>query len=283
MRDSIRFRVLRAAVLLLLLAFVLLPIYISISSAFKPLADVSGGAFHWFPRTPTFQPVTHAWADLDLGPAFKNSAVVTVAATVVLLPLAVGASFALSRYVFAGRRVFLVAMMSTQVFPGIFFLIPLYLIYIRVQTLLGIHLIGSWTGLVITYVSFSLPLSIWILTGFFSDFPRDLEEAAAIDGLTEIRAFFRVVLPSSIGAIVSVGIFASITSWSELLFASVLTTGPSETLPVRLSGVTAATGVVIHWNELMAAAIFASVPTTAAFYLVRRYFVAGLLRGAVKA
>jgi multiple sugar transport system permease protein len=226
--------------------------------------------------------VIHAWADLGLGQAFENSAVVTVVATLVIVPLAVGASFVLSRYVFVGRRMFLVAMISTQVFPGIFFLIPLYLIYIRIQALLGIPLVGSWTGLIITYVAFSLPLSIWILTGFFSQIPRDLEEAAAIDGLTEVGAFFRVVLPSSLGAIASVAVFASITSWSELLFASVLTTGPSQTLPVKLSSVTTAPGTVIHWNELMAAAIFASVPTAAGFYLVRRYFVTGLMRGAVK-
>jgi multiple sugar transport system permease protein len=282
MRDSLRFRLVRAAVLLFLLAFVMLPLYVSVSSAFKPLAEVSGGAFHWIPSRPTLQPLTHAWADLSLGPGFENSAVVTVVATVILVPLAVGAAFVLSRYVFVGRRVFLVAMISTQVFPGIFFLIPLYLIYIRIQRLFGIQLVGSWTGLIITYVAFSLPLSIWILTGYFSAIPRDLEEAAAIDGLTEIGAFIRVVIPSNIGAIASVGVFASITSWSELLFASVLTTGPSQTLPVVLSGVSSAPGTVVHWNELMAAAIFASVPTTAAFYLVRRYFVTGLMQGAVK-
>ena len=282
MRDSLRFRAVRAVVLVFLLLFVLLPVYIAVSSALKPLAEVSGGAFHWLPSTLSFDALTHAWSDLDLGPAFTNSLVVTIVATIVLVPLAVCAAFALSRYVFAGRRIFLVTMLSTQVFPGIFFLIPLYLIYIRIQALLGIPLVGSWTGLIITYVSFSLPLSIWIMTGYFSEIPRDLEEAAAIDGLSEIGAFVRVVLPTSVGTIASVAIFASITSWSELLFASVLTTGPSQTLPVALSGVTASPGSVIHWNELMAAAIFASIPTLAAFYLVRRYFVAGLLSGAVK-
>jgi len=120
--------------------------------------------------------------------------------------------------------------MSTQVFRESSFLIPLYLIYIRVQTLLGIHLVGSWAGLVITYVSFSLPLSIWILTGFLLRLPSDLEEAAAIDGLTKSEpssaSFSRAASVRSCRS----GSSPRSPRGANCLFASVLTTGPSETL-----------------------------------------------------
>jgi multiple sugar transport system permease protein len=173
-------------------------------------------------------------------------------------------------------------MMSTQVFPGLLSLIPLYLIYFKIQTVTGIHLVGSYEGLVITYLSFALPLSTWILVGIMRRIPRDLEEAGMIDGLSEIGAFFRILLPSMTGAVVAVAMFACITAWSELLFASILTNGSTQTLPIALSSVVAAPSGVIRWNELMAGAIYASLPIVIVFYMLQRQFVAGLSAGATK-
>jgi multiple sugar transport system permease protein len=103
-----------------------------------------------------------------------------------------------------------------------------------------------------------------------------------IDGLTEIRAFVRIVLPNITGAIAAVAMFACVTAWSEVLFASVLTTGSTQTLGILLSSIVAAPGQAIKWNELMAAAIYTSLPIVAAFYVVQRQFVAGLTAGAMK-
>jgi multiple sugar transport system permease protein len=281
MRDSIGFRIFRAVVLAALAVFVLFPVYIAVTAALKPLADVTG-TFSWIPQQATIQPFLKVWPDLDLGLGFKNSLIVMLATTVIATPIAVAAAFAISRYTFFGRRAFLAATLSTQVFPGLLFLIPLYLVFLKVQNMIGIQLVGTYTGLIITYLSFSLPLSTWILVGIIGNFPRDLEEAAMIDGLTEISAFIRVVLPSITGAIAAVAMFACVTAWSEVLFASVLTTSSTQTLGILLSNIVAAPGQIVKWNELMAAAIYASIPIVAAFYAVQRQFVTGLTAGAMK-
>ncbi len=283
MRDTPLFRLTRLLVLGFLLAFVLFPLFVAVTSALKPLSEVTNvSSFQWIPGRPTFGAFVSVWHDMSLGLGFKNSAIVMVATTAIATPVAIAAAFGISRYTFVGRRLFLVVMMSTQVFPGLLFLIPLYLLFLNFQTLTGIRLVGSYAGLIITYMSFALPLSIWILTGIITAFPRDLEEAGMVDGLTEIRSFVRIVLPNMTGAIAAVAMFAAITAWSELLFASVLTDGSTQTLPIILSDIVSAPGQAIKWNELLAAAIYASVPIIVAFYLVQKQFVAGLTAGALK-
>lgn len=281
MHDSVAFRTVRAVILAALGVFILFPVYIAVTSALKPLQDVTG-VFTWIPKHVTIQPFLQVWPDLDLGLGFKNSLIVMVATTIIATPVALAAAFAISRYTFFGRKTFMAATLSTQVFPGLLFLIPLYLLFLRIQNTIGIHLVGSYAGLVITYLSFSLPLSTWILVGIIRNFPRHLEEAGMIDGLTEIRAFTKVVLPNMRGAIAAVAMFAAVTAWSEVLFASVLTTNSTQTLGILLSQIVAAPGAVIRWNEIMAAAVYSSIPIVAAFYLVQRQFVAGLSAGAIK-
>jgi multiple sugar transport system permease protein len=187
-----------------------------------------------------------------------------------------------SRYRFRGRRTFLTGVLSTQLFPGIFFFIPLYLIFIKLQSILGLQIVGSRIGLIIVYVSFALPLCIWVLSGYFAAIPRDIEQAGMIDGLSEVSSFVRLVLPSNIGAIIAVATFAVVLSWSEVLFASVMTTSQTETLAIALSDVVAQPTDVIHWNLIMAASIYASVPIVVAFSFVQRRFVQGLSMGAIK-
>jgi len=282
MRESLPFRIVRATVLTVLAGYVCVPVYIAVTSAFKPLGEIEGSSFQWWPSHLTVEAFIHVWPDLSLGLGFRNSLIVMGATTLIATPVALAAAFGISRYLFPGRKPLLLVMMSTQVFPGLLFLIPLYLIYFKIQTATGIHLVGSYEGLIITYLSFALPLSTWILVGIMRRFPRDLEEAGMIDGLSEIWAFVRIVLPSMTGAIVAVAMFACITAWSELLFASVLTNGSTETLPIALSSVVAAPSQVVRWNELMAGAVYASIPIVSVFYILQRQFVAGLTAGATK-
>ena len=166
--------------------------------------------------------------------------------------------------------------------PGIFFLIPLFLMFVRLQSLIGVQIVGSRAGLIFVYLSFALPLCIWVLAGYFATIPKDIEEAGMIDGLSSVGAFIRLVLPSNLGAIVAVGVFAIVLSWSEVLFASVLTTDKTQTLSIALSSIVAQPLSPIHWNNIMAASIIASVPIVVAFALVQKRFVQGLSTGAVK-
>ncbi|MDT9693403.1 carbohydrate ABC transporter permease [Streptomyces sp. P9(2023)] len=269
----------RRIFLTLLTGFVLLPVYVMVSSSLKPLADVSG-KFQWLPTEITLRPYVDIWQTVPLADYFVNSLVVAGAATVCSVVVAVFAAYAVSRYSFRGKRVFTVTVLSTQMFPGILFLLPLFLIYVNVGNATGIALFGSRGGLILTYLTFSLPFSIWMLIGYFDSIPRDLDEAAKVDGCGPLGALFRVIVPAALPGIVAVAVYAFMTAWGEVLFASVMTNDTTRTLAVGLQGY--ATQNDVYWNQVMAASLVVSVPVVAGFLLLQRYFVAGLTAGAVK-
>ncbi|MBB4984869.1 multiple sugar transport system permease protein [Streptomyces sp. SFB5A] len=269
----------RRIFLTLLTGFVLLPVYVMVSSSLKPLADVSG-KFQWIPSGLTLRPYVDIWRTVPLADYFVNSLVVAGTATACSLVVAVFAAYAVSRHAFRGKRVFTVTVLSTQMFPGILFLLPLFLLYVNIGNATGIALFGSRGGLILTYLTFSLPFSIWMLIGYFDAVPRDLDEAAEVDGCGPLGALFRVVVPAAIPGIVAVGVYAFMTAWGEVLFASVMTTDTTRTLAVGLQGY--ATQNDVYWNQVMAASLVVSVPVVAGFLLLQRYLVTGLTAGAVK-
>ncbi|MFG1810341.1 carbohydrate ABC transporter permease [Streptomyces sp. NPDC049040] len=269
----------RRVVLTLLLAFVLVPVYVMLSSSLKSLQDVQG-SFKWIPHSLTVKPYIDIWKTIPLAHYFVNSVIVCVSATVFSVVLAIFAAYVVSRYRFMGRKVFTVTVLSTQMFPGILFLLPLYLIFVNIGNSTGLTLNGSRLGLIITYLTFSLPFSIWMLAGYFDSIPRDLDEAAKVDGCGPLGALFRVVVPAAIPGIVAVSVYAFMTAWGEVLFASVMTNESTRTLAVGLREY--ATQNDVYWNQVMAASIVVSVPVVAGFLLLQRYLVAGLTAGAVK-
>jgi multiple sugar transport system permease protein len=278
-RETAGSKSFRIIVLVILSVFVLVPLYVMITSSLKSLGDVQG-AFTWFPTKLTISPYIDIWKTVPLATYFLNSLVVCSVATIVSLVVAIFAAYAVSRWKFKGRTVFSTAILSTQMFPGVLFLLPLYLIFVNLDQLLGIQLVGTQLGLIITYLTFVLPFSIWMLSGYFETIPRELDEAAMVDGSGPMGALFRVILPSARPGIVAVGIYSFMTSWGEVLFASVLTNGNSQTLAVGLQQYSTQTNV--YWNQIMAASLVVSVPVVVAFLIVQRQFVAGLTAGAVK-
>lgn len=272
-------RVARVLVLGALLVFTLVPIYAMATSAVKPLRDVQG-PFRWWPSEVTFQPFVDIWRTVPLGRYFVNSVIVAGAACLLSVTVAVFAAYAVSRYRFRGRGTFAVTVLSTQMFPGILFLLPLFLLYVNIGKLTGIELYGSRLGLVLTYLTFSLPFSIWMLVGYFDSIPRGLDEAAAVDGAGPLRTLLQVVLPAALPGVVAVAVYAFMTAWGEVLFASVLTDEGSRTLAVGLPGYS--TQNEVYWNQVMAASLVVSVPVVVGFLLLQRQFVAGLTAGAVK-
>jgi multiple sugar transport system permease protein len=269
----------RRIVLSALAIFALLPVYVMVSSSLKPLQDVTG-TFNWIPAHITVSPYLQMWQTVPLGRYFVNSLAVCTSAAVLSVVLATFAAYAVSRYRFRGRRVFTLAVLSTQMFPGILFLLPLFLIFVSIGNATGFTLLGSRTGLVITYLTFSLPFSIWLLAGYFDSIPRSLDEAAQVDGCGPLRALLRVIIPAAIPGIVTVAIYAFMTAWSEVLFASVMTDDATRTLAVGLRDYSTQTD--IYWNQIMAASIVVSVPVVAGFLLMQRFLVTGLTAGAVK-
>jgi multiple sugar transport system permease protein len=269
----------RRVVLTLLTVFAVVPVYAMITSSLKPLEDVQG-KFRWFPSELTLRPYVDIWHTVPLARYFLNSIIVASSATGLSVLIAVFAAYAVSRYRFRGRRLFTVTVLSTQMFPGILFLLPLFLLYVNIGNATGVALFGSRAGLILTYLTFSLPFSIWMLVGYFDSIPRGLDEAARVDGCGPVGALLRVVIPASLPGIVAVAIYAFITAWSEVLFASVMTNDTTRTLAVGLRGY--ATQNDVYWNQVMAASLVVSVPIVAGFLLLQRYLVAGLTAGAVK-
>jgi multiple sugar transport system permease protein len=279
MREPRWLRVTRVVVLTLLLLFTVVPIYAMTTSAMKPLQDVQG-PFRWIPSHVTLQPFVDIWRTVPLARYFVNSVVVSGSAMACSVTVAIFAAYGVSRYRFRGRGLFSITVLSTQMFPGILFLLPLFLIYVNMGNLTGIQLYGTRLGLIITYLTFSLPFSIWMLVGYFDSIPRGLDEAAQVDGAGPLRTLLQVVLPAAIPGVVAVAVYAFMTAWGEVLFASVLTSESSRTLAVGLQGYSTQNDV--YWNQVMAASLVVSVPVVAGFLLLQRQFVAGLTAGAVK-
>jgi multiple sugar transport system permease protein len=272
-------RVTRVVVLTLLALFTLVPIYAMATSALKPLQDVQG-PFQWIPTHLTLQPFADMWRTVPLAHYFANSVIVSGAAMACSVAVAIFAAYAVSRYKFHGRGLFSITVLSTQMFPGILFLLPLFLIYVNLGNLTGIHLYGSRTGLIITDLTFSLPFSIWMLVGYFDSIPKGLDEAAQVDGAGPLRTLLQVILPTAMPGVVAVAVYAFMTAWGEVLFASVLTSESSRTLAVGLQGYSTQNDV--YWNQVMAASLAVSIPVVTGFLLLQRQFVAGLTAGAVK-
>ncbi|MGP4021430.1 carbohydrate ABC transporter permease [Saccharopolyspora sp. 5N708] len=273
------YRIVRVVGLIFLTLFTVLPLYVMVTSAMKPLSDVQD-EFKWLPTNITFEPFIDMWSTISLADYFVHSAVVSLGAAALSLVIAVFAAYAISRFNFRGRNAFRIVVLSTQMFPGILFLLPLYLLYATIGQATGIVLYGSQLGLIITYLTFSLPFSVWMLVGYFDSIPKDMDEAALIDGASPVGALLRVVLPAARPGIAAVGIYAFMTAWSESLFASIMTDSDSRTLAVGLREYSTQTSV--YWNEVMAASLVVSIPVVVGFLLLQRYLVRGFTAGAVK-
>jgi multiple sugar transport system permease protein len=269
----------RRIVLALLGAFTALPLYVMITSSIKPLVDVQA-AFRWIPSTVTLSPYVEIWSTVPLAHYFENSAIVAGSATAISVTVAIFAAYAVSRYRFTGRQLFKVTVLSTQMFPGILFLLPLFLIFVNIGNATGIELSTTRLGLVITYLTFTLPFSVWLLVGYFDSIPRELDEAAAVDGSGPISTLLRIVVPAARPGIITVAVYSFMTAWGEVLFASVMTDDSSRTLAVGLRDYASQNDV--YWNQIMAASLVVSVPVVAGFLLLQRYLVAGLTAGSVK-
>lgn len=279
MRETASAKVFKTVVIAFLTIFTVIPVYVMVISGLKPLKDVQSD-FTWWPTTLTIQPYIDIWNTIPLASYFINSVIVATVATLLSLIIAIFAAYAISRYKFRGRGIFSGTVLATQMLPGVLFLLPLFLIFVNINTNFGIQLVGTRTGLIITYLTFSLPFSIWMLAGYFDGIPRELDEAAKVDGCGPMRALIRVILPAARPGLVAVAIYSFMTSWGEVLFASVMTTDANRTLAVGLQLYSTQTNV--YWNQIMAASVVVSIPIVVGFLLLQRNFVAGLTAGAVK-
>ena len=213
------------------------------------------------------------------GPLFirqlANSLLVASATAIVGLVVSTTAAYAISRWKFPGREAGLAAFMVTQMFPGVVMAIPLYLL------LHALHLLDSMAGLVLVYATTSIPFSVFTLKGYFDTIPRELEEAAMLDGASRWMTFTQIILPLARPALAVTGLFSFMTAWNEFILANTLLGDPhSFTLPVVLQRYVDDYGT--QWGHFAAGAILVSIPVVALFFALQRHFVEGLTAGAVK-
>jgi multiple sugar transport system permease protein len=252
------------------------PLVWLLSTAFKTRQEIALGATRLIPESPTLSSFADAIDKANLFEAGQNSLVVAVLTTVLTIVLALPAAYGLARFRTVLRPVTLGWILVSQVFPTILIIIPLFLI------LKQFGLVDHLGGLTIVYVVFILPFALWMLIGFVASIPRDLEEAAALDGASRVRILVSIVLPLMRPGIVATALFAFISSWNEFLFALVLIQDPDKvTLPLTLSRFVGAEGQV-QLGALAAASLLATIPSLVFFALIQRRLTSGLLAGAVK-
>ncbi len=209
------------------------------------------------------------------GRQLLNSLLVSVATASVGLALSTTAAYALSRWAFPGKDRTMAAFLVTQMFPGVVMLIPLYVL---LDTL---GLLDSLLGLILVYATTAVPFSVWTLKGYFDTIPRELEEAALLDGASRWTTFWKVILPLTRPALAVTGLFSFMTAWNEFILAATLLGDPrAYTLPVVLQRYVDDYGT--EWGRFAAGAILVSLPVVALFFALQRHFVEGLTAGGVK-
>lgn len=275
-------RPLLVVILVVLMVFVLVPVvYIVFASVNSDIA-VANGAF--FPTEFTLENYSKIWTTVALGSGLANSVLVAGSVALVCAFLAVATAYVLVRYRFRGRLTFLRALLALQSIPGTLLLLPVFVLFSSAASYTGVQIIGTRWGLFITYLTFALPFSTWVMVTYLRGLPRELEEAARIDGASSWRILTRIVVPLSWPGIVVSGIFAFLLGWNDVLFASIMTNPESRTAAVALQvfGATQEGGALPVYGQMMAAALVCALPVVVLYLIFQRYLVGGLTAGGVK-
>lgn len=267
--GAVRWLVLGPAVV-----FALVPIYWMVSTALKSNAELGRLTPTLFPHDPTLDQFATALADGSLLAATANSGVIALATTLVVLLFGSAAAYAVTQWRFPGVALVLGLTLFTQLMPLTATLVPVYLLWSH------LGLTGSLGGIGIAYSLLFLPVSVWMLIGFFRSLPYELTEAALVDGASRLRILWSVVLPVAWPALISVGAYTLIVCWSEFLFALVFLNSDATTVTVRLAFLIGEHDPNV--GPLMAAATIATLCPLIIFFALQRQFVAGLTGGAVK-
>jgi ABC-type glycerol-3-phosphate transport system permease component len=260
----------------LIMFFVLAPFYWIINIAVTPEEQSFTQAIRYVPTSFTLANFTGIFEAVSFGRAFVNSVVVAVSVTVLTVVLSLGAAYAFARFNFRGRRLLIVSLLLIYMLPGILLLVPMMVIF----RTLGI--MNTYPGLILAEATHAVPFGVWLLTNYFASLPRELEEAAQVDGCDRLGAMLRIALPLAVPGVVAAGLFVFIASWNNFLFAFMFTSGEDvRTLPVLLRMfVMGESGV--YWGRVMSGAVLTTLPVAIAFLFFQRYLIRGLAAGAVK-
>jgi ABC-type glycerol-3-phosphate transport system permease component len=262
-------------VTIVLAVVVLIPFLWMASTSLKPLPEVNKHPPEWFSPNMSLKPYGDMFFYLPFSTYTLNSLIVASSATVLTLAIGSLAGFAFSRFEFRGKRVLLLVFLLSQMLPGASVIVPLF------QLVSDAGLYDTYTGLILIHTAILLPFVIWLLYGFFTAIPREVEDAALIDGCSRLSALRRVILPLALPGLGATALFAFLGSWNEFFFALILTNSDAtRTIPVGI-------GLFVGeyqdvWNQMAAAAVLFSFPPMVLFLLTRKTFIKGLAAGAVK-
>ena len=259
--------------------YALFPFYWALRSAFMPANELFTTPIKYFPTDPTWANFSEVLNSSFFRRALLNSTI--VAGSVTLISLAIGslAAYALGRFRFHGRTFVLYLMLSMTIFPQIAILGALY------TMISNFHLYDKLGALILTYLIFTLPFTVWVLTSFMRTLPGELEEAAYVDGATPLQVFYKVLLPLIAPGLVTTGLLAFIAAWNEYLYAvSFIQTPAHYTVPVAITSFTAKGGNAfqVPWGQIMAATVIVTLPLILATLILQKRILAGLTAGAVK-
>ena len=266
--------------LFLAMAVICLPGLWVVLASFRPTVEIMAKPPVWIPQDLSLDAYVAMFSGVGQGGIpvieyFRNSLIISVTSTAIALAIGMAGGYAFARFRFRAKSSIFLGLMLTRTVPGIALSLPLFFVYAR----LGI--IDTHFGLILAYVALNVPFTIWLIDGFFRQVPKDLAEAAQIDGCTRWQAFWQVEFPLAGPGIASAGIFAFLTSWNEFALASQLTRSVnSKTLPVGLLDYTAE--FTIDWRGMCALAVVMIVPALILTFIVQKHLVSGLTSGAVK-
>ena len=277
MRGLAGQRLLKYLICALLVAAIIVmcfPIAWMLTVSVRPNVEVTKIPPDWLPRVFTLEAYQKIVGNPKYLRVFINSCGIAVVVTALSLAIGSMAAYALARFRFIGHRAVLMFLITTQMFPLVLLCIP----YFRVFITLGLY--DTMNALVLTYLTFTLPFCILMLRSYFLNIPRDMEEAAMVDGCTRLGSIFRILFPVSYPAFIGAGIYTFLLAWNEFLFAMVLIESwENRVLTMAIYSLMAE--FVTDWNTMMAFSVLASLPLVAAFIFLQRYMVQGMTGGAL--
>jgi multiple sugar transport system permease protein len=264
-------------ILFVLLIYAFFPTFWMLSTSIKPQLEAFQNPPTWWPHNPTLNSYQILFTDQQgFLTYFKNSLIVGIFTTLLTLLAATPAGYVLSRFRFRGARALLLVILATQMFPYVTILISLYTLFRQ------LGMLNTYPVLVLSFTTFSLPFSIWMMKGFCDTLPIDLEDAARVDGLSRLGVLWKIVMPIIIPGVVAVGFFAFLNSWNELLYALTLTSSPDMRLIPPGFVLTYIGEFQDRWPDMMAASVVVSLPIVVLFTIFQKQLVSGLTAGAVK-
>ena len=259
----------------IVIVYALVPVAWIISLSLKPPDKLTDGKF--FPRNPTFDNYTKIFDDPQFPAALRNSIGIALIATLLAVTLAMFAAYAIVRLDFPGKKIVLTGALAIAMFPPVSIIGPLFNMW------RSLHLFDTWFGLIIPYMTFTLPLAIWTLSAFFREIPWDLDKAARVDGATPFQAFRRIIAPLAAPGVFTSAILVFIFAWNDFLFATALTsTNRARTVPASIAFFTGSSQFDFPAGSIAAASVVVTIPIIIMVLIFQRRIVAGLTSGAVK-